>query len=123
MQDIWRLHGKDIFERVSNTLSLQAKISLLEKFLMARLAIRDMIDPVWDHFINKLQKHRADTAVDSLTKELNISYWHFRRRFIVQTSTAPKHFQQLSRFHATLKPSLLSGSNQYLSYAAGQRLF
>ena len=123
MQNIWGHQGKETFEQISNTISLSGKISILEKFLVNKLAMNNKMDTLWNHIINELYKDGGDAVLERFSKDLNISYRHFRRKFIEQTGIAPKHFQQLSRFHATIKPLLLNGDKRYLSFALDNGYF
>ncbi|MBB6498759.1 helix-turn-helix transcriptional regulator [Pedobacter cryoconitis] len=123
MQNIWGHQGKEVFEKISNCVPLSDKICILEKFLTNRLAMNNNINPLWDHVINELYKSEGDIVSARFSKYLNISYRHFRRKFIEQTGIAPKQFQQLSRFHATIKPLLLTGNKKYLTVALDNSYF
>ena len=123
MQTIWGQPGKAAFERVSNASSLPEKVCLLEQFLLTQLHRNNKHDAAWDAAIARLYKSRGETELMAFARQMNMSYRHFRRKFIEQTGVAPKQFQQLARFHATIKPLLLGSNKNYLAQALDNGYF
>lgn len=122
-EDIWGRPGKDLLQRIRNLGDTDETIRQLELFLEEQLARNKKDTPGWNKAIDQLYREHGSGSIDSLTGQLGISPRHLRRRFIRETGFSPKHFQRLARFHATIKPFLLTRNRNYLSLALDNEYF
>lgn len=117
--EIWGPAGNHLIQQLNEIPALPDKVVVLEQFLMQMLMQFEKQDPAWTSVITHLYHQAASTTLDQLAASTGMSYRHFRRRFKIETGMTPKHFQQLARFHATLKYLLLQKQKGYLSAALG----
>jgi len=123
VENIWGHNGKNILRSIRNSQNVNDVIKELELSLMKLLNRHKKRNATWGHVIHELYHNHSDIKLSELSQELNISYRHFRRKFIEETGFTPKHFQKLARFHATLKPLLIGKEKKYLSAALGNGYF
>lgn len=123
VESIWGSNGKYLLQRINSIRDLSDKIPLLEQFLVTLLDKFRKDTPLWNNIIHELYYHQDSLKLDELSARLQLSYRHFRRKFKEETGLTPKHFQQLARFHATLKPLLLRKERKYLSVALDNGYF
>ena len=123
VEDIWGVSGKNLVARITGIEEKDETINQLELFLEKKLNENHKDTTAWNVIIQKLYRHYDSVTIDGVSKKMNISNRHFRRRFTEETGFAPKHFQQLARFHATIKPLLLNRERAYLPTALGNGYF
>lgn len=122
-ESMWGSSGKHLLQRVNGVEGLASKVALLEEFLLRLLDRHRKDTPLWNHIIEDLYHHHDTIRLDELAEERQWTYRHFRRKFKEEIGMAPKHFQRLARFHATLKPLLLGRERRYLSTALDNGYF
>lgn len=123
LDDFWGSPGKHLLKRVNSAETFEQKVALLEQHLVTLLARYKKDTPLWNCVIHDLYYDQDTLRLDMLAQRLEVSYRHFRRKFIEETGMGPKHFQQLARFHAVLKPLLMNKEKHYLSIALDKGYF
>lgn len=122
-ENVWGISGKNISTRIKCADEKSEIIKQLELFLVEKLAKHKKDTIGWNNIIQKLYRNYDSITIDALSKEMNITNRHFRRKFTEETGFTPKHFQQLARFHSTIKPLLLGKEKKYLSAALDSGYF
>jgi AraC-like DNA-binding protein len=123
VENIWGVSGKNLVARIKSINERNEAIEQLEIFLEEKLKTHKKDTLVWNDIVQKLYRHYDSVTIDALAKKMNITNRHFRRKFTEETGFAPKHFQQLARFHSTIKPLLLKKDKRYLSAALNNGYF
>ena len=118
---LWGKAGRQMMEQLNGTGDFNSRVTLLDQHLTALLHKQEK--PAWHRVINELYYHPDALRLQDLANQTNLSYRHFRRRFIQETGMTPKHFQQLVRFRSTLKPLLMKKERHYLSDALDNGYF
>ena len=120
-EDLWGKPGRQMIERLNGAGDFKTKVALLDQSLTALL--KEQKHPAWRQIVNELYYHQDTLKLQDLANQTNLSYRHFRRRFVEETGITPKHFQHLVRFRRTLKPLLMSKERHYLSEALDNGYF
>ena len=120
-EDLWGKPGRQMIERLNGTGDFKSKVALLDRSLTALL--KEQQHPAWHQVVNELYYHQDTLKLQDLANQTNLSYRHFRRRFVEETGMPPKHFQHLVRFRRTLKPLLIKKEKHYLSEALDSGYF
>ena len=120
-QALWGNPGRQMITRLNGIGNFKDKVTQLDQSLMKLL--KPQSREGWPQVINALYHHSDTLKLQDLAGQTNLSYRHFRRRFVEETGITPKHFQHLVRFRRTLKPLLMSKERHYLSEALGNGYF
>ena len=120
-EDLWGKSGRQMIERLNGIGNFKDKVTLLDQSLTKLLKPRSREG--WRQVVNELYYHPDTLKLQDLARQTNLSYRHFRRRFIEETGMPPKHFQHLVRFRKTLKPLLIKKEKHYLSEALDNGYF
>ena len=123
MEGLWGSGGRALSGRLNSVGSFIERAVLLDDFLTGLLGKFKKDSVLWNVIVHDLYYHQDVLRLEALAQRQRISYRHFRRRFIAETGMAPKHFQQLARFHSVLKPLLLNKEKHYLSAALDKGYF
>lgn len=117
VQDIWGKDGRQLTEKLSNELSTDLRIDMLNAFFLKQLEKHGKNNQVLDSSISYIYKHFENVAIHTLATNLNISLRHFERLFKEEFGISPKKFQRISRFQSTLKEMLLFSNDDYMQAA------
>lgn len=93
---LWGRHALEIEDRLAEAPSDEARVALVENFLLSQLArhrkkdIEPLVRTVWNH--------RGQVTVPDLCRELGVSERSLQRWFARGLGASPKQFARLARF-------------------------
>ena len=90
---------KQITERLNQTISISARLDLIETALLQRLPRVRGIHPAIAHALERFQ---SDTNIADIVAETNISHRHFIRIFETTVGLTPKSYQRVQRLNQAL---------------------
>jgi AraC-like DNA-binding protein len=122
-ESLWGREGRQLLQQVNSRGTFEEKASLLDKYFIQFLEKYRRPAPEWTHVVNQLYYKKDAARPDQLAQGMQLSYRHFRRRFVEETGMTPKHFQQLVRFRSALRTLLMNGERHYLSTALDNGYF
>jgi len=97
MGDLMGHTARELQERLSNAESLEAKLQLLQYFLLKRLET-GAPDPIYDYCINQISYSRGLISMAKLEKETGYSSRWLQRKFSEHLGTSPKNLAEIVRF-------------------------
>jgi len=105
---LWGRAAVELEERLAEADGDQARVALVEQFLLAQLRRhrKDDVEPL----VRAVWSRRGRVAVPALCRDLGVGERRLQRTFAAALGTTPKHFARLARFlHAC---SLLRGGHK-----------
>jgi AraC-like DNA-binding protein len=120
---IWNVKGRQLERQMAVSTTLEERARLLDLFLLRQLDHCNRNRPEWKSVAHELYYNHEEVRLDQLAAKMKITPRHFRRAFREVSGMTPKHFQQLSRFHAVLKPLLINKNTKYLPVALDKGYF
>lgn len=120
---LWKSKGRQLEQRLAGAPSFDERVRLLDFFFLRELTMQKKTISIWKNVIDDLFYQHEEIRLDQMAKEMKITTRHFRRAFRKASGMNPKHFQQLARFHATLKELLITKNTNYLPVALDKGYF
>ena len=115
--DVWGQSGRDLAERVALADDGEARVALIERWLLHCLARHRQYQPAIEEALRLLYYGHRDVRIDALAERLGMSRRHFERRFAEQIGVTPKAFQRTARLNHTVRELLLGASGDMLATA------
>jgi AraC-like DNA-binding protein len=119
----WKQKGDELVEQLTESPGFEERVSRLNLFFLGQLDTQEKDTSLWSHVMDQLFYDQEEARIYKLAKKMKITPRHFRRVFQEVSGITPKHFQQLSRFHAVLKELLVHRDTNYLPVALDKGYF
>ena len=117
IDDVWGAAGRELAERVALAGSTEARVALIERWLLPCLACYRQHQPAIEAALRALYYGHRDVRIDALAAQLGMSRRHFERLFAAQIGVTPKSFQRTARLNHTVRELLLGGAHDMLATA------
>jgi AraC-like DNA-binding protein len=116
-QDIWKIDGRVLEDKMLDAVSDQQRILIIESFLTARLR---PLDKSIQHAVHSIMSSAGTKSIKELCSEVNLGRRQLERAFLGNVGLSPKLLARIVRFQNTLqrieRKSFLTGiahSNGY----------
>src|SRR4051812_27413931 len=115
---LWGADAKLLADALASAPSVEGKQAILEAALLERLEEVREVDPDVDAALDVIVAAPSQTRIGALSRDLNISERHLRRRFEQAIGYGPKTFGRVLRFRAFL--SLVEEHGYSIAQAAAE---
>ncbi|WP_295714492.1 helix-turn-helix domain-containing protein [Mucilaginibacter sp.] len=122
LADIFGGEAEYLEEQILNVPHITNAISIIEKFLIARLTTIKNSDAVMQMALSTIYKNKGMLTVESLLKSIPVTERQLERKFSEHIGTSPKRFADIIKFQHFLKQLQKHPSGKTiteLSYACG----
>ncbi|HTM99061.1 MAG TPA: helix-turn-helix domain-containing protein [Pedobacter sp.] len=106
---LWELfgdEGRELEIKILNAESTEARIVLIESFLLARLVAPELINRVIKSSVKTILKLKGQLSVSELSEKVNINRRQLERRFADTIGLSPKQLAKIIRLQITLNTML-----------------
>jgi AraC-like DNA-binding protein len=97
LQDILGTTGRHLTEQISNAVTVQHKINLLQQFLIKQLSFHDE-DSIFEYCIEKIMLSKGKITVKELEKKTGYSSRWLNMKFDDKLGISPKNLSSIIRF-------------------------
>jgi len=115
LEKLFAKDGEEIERNILNANTTIERITLIEKFLLSRLANTDLISRIVKSTVETILTTGGQLNVYELSKQLNINRRQLERKFSSAIGLSPKQLSKTIRLQATLKMLL---NKQFTSLTA-----
>lgn len=111
---VWGSGGRELCERLQETVCPHARIRMLERALLARLRPHAVLHPAVSHGLNEFQRVPLNRGVLKVIEDAGLSRRRFSQLFREQVGLTPKLYYRLHRFHWVVEQV---GSSRFLDWS------
>jgi AraC-like DNA-binding protein len=116
LEDLWGVEARRLAERLASAAPVESKQTLLEQALLRRMHDVEPPHPDVDAAVGMISASPATARVGAVSRELDVSERHLRRRFEQAVGYGPKTLGRVLRFRRFL--SLVEEHGRPLAWAA-----
>ena len=98
IKKLWPLHCDDFMQKVRHASNQEARVTLIQKFLLARLEEHKKNEHSLDDAIRLIRESKGQLSMEEVCKRTGFSKKQLERKFIRSVGTTPKIFARVSRF-------------------------
>ncbi|RKQ49923.1 helix-turn-helix protein [Roseivirga pacifica] len=109
--------AKALEQAIIEAANTEARIAVLEKFLLGKLSDQSVIDTIVKSTIDVLSQTKGKEAINSILKDAPSKRRNLERKFSNQVGISPKQLGKIIRLQAALK-LILNNTNQKLTQVA-----
>ena len=117
IDEVWGAPGRELAERVALASRTEARVALIEEWLLRCLARYRRDQPAIEAALRALYYGHRDVRIEALVERLGVSRRHFERLFAAQVGVTPKAFQRTARLNHTVRELLLGDARDVLATA------
>ena len=118
LEDVWGVEARRLAQRLASAATVDAKETVLEQALLSRRDGVERPHPVVDAAVEMIAAAPSTTRVGAISRELDVSERHLRRRFERAVGYGPKMLGRVLRFRRFL--SLVEDAGHPLAWAAAE---
>jgi AraC-like DNA-binding protein len=118
LEDVWGAEACHLAERLAAAATVESKQAVLEQALLGRLDHVERPHPDVDAALGMISASPSSTRVAALSRQLDVSERHLRRRFEQAVGYGPKTLGRVLRFRRFL--SLVEHEGHPLAWAAAE---
>jgi len=103
LTELFADEGSELENSVLNASTIEARINLVESFLLRNLAKPESIDRIVKSCIELIIQLNGQLSVGELSERLNVNRRHLERKFLRVIGLSPKQLLKIIRLQSTLK--------------------
>jgi len=115
LEQLYNQEGTDLQNTVLTATTVEARIEIVESFLLNRLQQAETVDSIIKSTIDTILTANGQLSVNELSAQLKVNRRQLERNFAEAVGLSPKQLSKIIRLQATLKLLL---SNQFTSLTA-----
>ncbi len=124
LTQVWARDGTALIEAVGNARGVNARLRLVERFLLKRLAqVRSHDDDAVTRAVTLLQSSNGYISVDALADRCGLSARQLERRFLGEVGIPPRLLASIFRFQRVFDLLHQPDSGRWVSAAIGAGYF
>lgn len=109
LEVLFGTEGKTLFDEISNAVSVEERIKIVEQFLLQKITDPENIDKITSSSVALMLELSGQINVGTLSEQMNVNRRQLERRFSSLIGLSPKQLSKIIRIQATLK--LLAENN------------
>lgn len=103
LESIFGTAGLDLERQMLSAGSTEARIQLIESFLVKRLTDKETVDRIVRSTVDTIITANGQLTIEALSKQTNINRRQLERKFSAAIGLSPKQLSKTIRLQATLK--------------------
>ena len=124
LADVWARHSTDLIDATSNANNIDARLNVVERFLLKKLAqTRTKPDAAVSQGVGLLQSTEGRLSIDALAARCGLSSRQLERRFLDEVGIPPRLLASIFRFRRVFDLLEQSQSGRWVSAAIGAGYF
>ncbi len=95
---LWPHHYDQFIANICDAEHDEARIQVLQQFLLEQLQIHSMVDAPLEQAIKMIRESKGKSSIEEVCERTGLSKKQLERKFLTAVGTTPKTFSRLSRF-------------------------
>lgn len=113
--ELWGASGMELTERVMAAANFEARIRLIESFLLEQIALNVKSNDIVNDAVTTLLGKSGNIKIRDIMHALHIGERQFQRLFKQSVGIPAKQFQRYVRFESTIKQLMQSHNSDHIS--------